>query len=154
MTPRSPILAIALVVCFAGCSSNDDNNLPKQCPPCAAGLTCNWSTGQCVAAPGCTPGQPGGANADCTAAGTCGCRAGFNDCDGDLGQAAGNGCECDKACVGAACGSTAAGQCSAEVPHACNSFSAYCDVTTSSCQSCQAELFNCDGSGPCESSQA
>lgn len=119
------ILTLALVV---ACSDDDSKPTPDG--------------GGCATA--CGP------NASCAAA-LCACAAGWSDCNGDIGKAGGDGCECSQACNGAVCGS-APTTCKPSVVNDCQDKQRFCDRTAGSCKPCPAGKYNCDGVDECESS--
>lgn len=143
MTTRT--FALLFAVALAACSSSDANN--GICPPCPAGYSCSAATGyRCVSnAAGC-PASGCGANATCRADGVCTCAPGFVDCDQDLGQTTGNGCECQGGCSGASCAASA--MCNPATPNACGHNTVYC--ADGECSPCAAGSFNCDGISTCE----
>jgi hypothetical protein len=138
-------LSAVLVAIFALAGCSEDK---KQCPKCDPGYICNEASGQCVLITlGCPVGGCG-ANATCRQDDVCVCKAGYSDCNGDLGGS-GGGCECEGGCDGAACGG--AGQCDPGAPAACGPSGSYCNAGV--CTPCPPGKFNCDGVNECESSQ-
>lgn len=148
-------LTITVLLLAAACSDDSQSPCPlcgsgmvcnattKQCEPeqkectpaCQAPQVCDTKTGQCVSSTTCTPAC--GAGADCQA-GSCVCQSGIYDCDGDLGKAGGNGCECNKPCA-----QCKPATCDAATKGSCVSPSLYC--AAGSCVSCAVGTLNCDG---------
>src|SRR5512143_2881786 len=110
----------------------------SKCPSCGAGLVCDETTGTCVPGGTCTATSCG-ANATCDADGQCRCKLAWSDCNGDMGQAGGNGCECNNACAGTICGQQS---CSATTPRSCGQSTSYC--MNGICSPC-GTTYNCDG---------
>jgi hypothetical protein len=109
----------------------------KECTPaCQAPQVCDTKTGQCVSPATCTPAC--GAGADCQA-GSCVCQSGFYDCDSNLGQAGGNGCECNTPCA-----QCKPATCAPATKGSCVNPALYC-AGSGSCVSCAAGTLNCDG---------
>ncbi len=129
-----------------GCGGGGD---AQSCPPCGVGSYCTPATGyQCVPASGGCASDPTrcGSNAFCQAS-ECKCLAGFVDCNTNLGQGGGDGCEC-RSCDGTACAAT----CDPAVRRSCgDDDEAYCANGT--CMPCPTGTYNCDGVVTCEAKQ-
>jgi hypothetical protein len=143
MRAWSPIAAAAWLLVCAGCS--DDGGAVCKCGP---GEWCNPATNQCEptdGGTGCSP--PCGPNASCNADKTCTCVSGWTDCNGDMGQTGGNGCECSTTCNGTTC--SVDQRCDPSILNDCGNKVMYCKDHT--CTACPAGKYNCDGVEDCES---
>jgi len=148
MNLRTLLCAALLLTLPAACS--DDSSSP--CPPCGSGYVCNAATGACIpAASVCDP--PCGPNTICAADNTCSCVGGLLDCNGDIGKAGGDGCECDSVCDGTSCRINPP-QCKPNVVNDCGEATKFCDAASSACTACPSGKFNCDGTGDCEADVA
>ena len=138
---------VAAAIGLASCSSTS-----SPCPPCGTGLVCDPVKAQCVAQS--EVGSSCGLNA-LAGAGGCACQTGYSDCNSDIGQPGGNGCECSGACAGTSCsgGTTTRPPqtgCSPFARNDCGTNTRFCE-TDGSCQDCPLGAFNCDGKHSCES---
>jgi len=78
--------------------------------------------------------------------GDCACVSGWFDCNEDLGEDGGDGCECSGGCDGTDCESSS-GACSPDKSMDCEDSDHYCDGDT--CEPCPEGKLNCDGVGEC-----
>lgn len=142
------LAVLALLGCaavLAACASSSES----PCPPCQTGYVCDPQQKRCVAQTptGCNPAC--GTNSTCKPTNACGCNAGYSDCNGDLGQASSDGCECQGTCNGAACASSAG--CSPNTLRDCGDATRYCNIDK--CADCPAGSYNCDGTKECEATE-
>lgn len=147
---RTPIAATFLAALVTGAACSE-----QQAADCPTGYARD-ATGRCCAPQGTCIGDPAqqcGANA-LRVAGTCVCSTPWQDCDGDLGGAGGNGCECNGECAGTQCNAPTG--CSPTTPGTCSRPHSTCDPVTKACQSCPPGGYDCDGLGGngCESNDA
>jgi hypothetical protein len=105
-------------------------------------MVCDPRTGACV------PDQSEDCGANTSSSGGCSCLVGWLDCNNDIGQPGGDGCECSGVCNGTACDTSSAAECHPLVPGDCDGTDTYCNGGR--CDPCPTGLLNCDGVSECE----